>query len=347
MNAHPSRVVPRPRFSGFGRKVIGALAVLSLLLSTMFVPTVQAAAGSIKTTDSTCNVVNGNVNYPNKQAVYLHGDQLPPGTYDIIIESPQGTLLGESTGGALTVGANGQFVQCYQLWALSKHASAPNVVGFDDTDNAGNEYKVTLVDPVTRAPLKSDNFKASLSPSLSITKGVSLNQAGPFAASLTTVEGTTIWYQIVVTNTGTADLTGFTLTDSLGLPATCPAVPATLFVGQTYTCVYSRQAAAGTTTNTATADSSKTPPASDSATVNAAAARPGLSITKGVSLNQAGPFAASLDTAPGTTVWFQIAVTNTGNVPLTGVTITDSVGLPGTCPAVPATLAVGATYTCV
>jgi uncharacterized repeat protein (TIGR01451 family) len=185
-------------------------------------------------------------------------------------------------------------------------------------------------------------------PALAVTKGVSLNAAGPFVASLNTTPGTTVWYQIVVTNTGNVPLTGITLTDSLGLPAFC-TVPPTLAVGASFTCVYSRVAVQGTTTNTATADSNQTPPATAQATVVAAVLPPNtpqLSVSKGVSLNQAGPFVASLNTTPGTTVWYQIVVTNTGNVPLTGITLTDSLGLPASC-TVPPTLAVGASFSCV
>jgi hypothetical protein len=74
-------------------------------------------------------------------------------------------------------------------------------------------------------------------------------------------------------------------------------------------------------------------------------AQPGVLITQGVSLDPNGPFAASLTTTPGTTYYNRVVVTNTGDVTLTGMTLTDSLGLPGSC-VVPGTLAPAATITC-
>src|SRR5207247_596910 len=133
-------------------------------------------------------------------------------------------------------------------------------------------------------------------PALAITKGVSLSAGGPFTASVTTTAGTTVFYRIVVTNTGNVALTGVTLTDSLSALAGC-TIPTTLAVGASFACDYTGTAVMGTTTNTATADSNETPAVSASATVNAAAPNaPALAITKGVSLSANGPFVASLTT---------------------------------------------------
>ena len=56
----------------------------------------------------------------------------------------------------------------------------------------------------------------------------------------------------------------------------------------------------------------------DSATVEVAAA-PGLNIDKGVSLTDGSGYVPSLTTSVGTTVFYRIHVSNTGNVPLTAV----------------------------
>ncbi|MEO8437920.1 MAG: SpaA isopeptide-forming pilin-related protein [Chloroflexota bacterium] len=71
---------------------------------------------------------------------------------------------------------------------------------------------------------------------------------------------------------------------------------------------------------------------------------PGLTVDKGVSLSADGPFIASVNTTVGTTVYYRITITNTGNVPLTGVTLTDD-KTTLTC-SVPGTLAVGASFDC-
>jgi len=74
---------------------------------------------------------------------------------------------------------------------------------------------------------------------------------------------------------------------------------------------------------------------------------PGLSVSKGVSLSADGPFTASLTTTLGTTVHYRITITNTGNVPLTAVTLTDNTfDLAAKGCAVPATLAVGKDFVC-
>ncbi len=184
-------------------------------------------------------------------------------------------------------------------------------------------------------------------PALSVTKGVSLSADGPFNASLTTGIGTTVYYRITITNTGNVALSGVTLSDDkFNLVDKGCAIPTTLAVGAHYDCNYSTSAVAGTTTNTATGDSAETPPDSDTATVIGTTS-PGFTVTKGVGLSAAGPFIASRTVQTGTTVFYRITITNTGNVPLTGVTLSDdhfNLGTKG-C-AIPATLAVGAHYDC-
>ena len=107
-----------------------------------------------------------------------------------------------------------------------------------------------------------------LTPALTVTKSVSLSQSGPFTThSVTTTVGTTVWYQVTMTNTGQEALSGVTFTDSLGLPTSCPSVPTTLSVSASYTCTYSDKAKLGSTTNTVTGTSSQVGPKSDTATV--------------------------------------------------------------------------------
>jgi uncharacterized repeat protein (TIGR01451 family) len=180
-------------------------------------------------------------------------------------------------------------------------------------------------------------------PALSITKGVSLSAAGPFVASVTTTVGTTVYYRIHVSNTGNVPLTGVTLADNL-FTLVC-TIPTTLAVGASFNCDYSDVAVTGTKTNTATADSVETDSVHASASVTASvASAPDLAITKGVSLSAAGPFVASVTTTVGTTVYYRIHVSNTGNVPLTGVTLADNL-FTLVC-TIPTTLAVGASFNC-
>ena len=74
---------------------------------------------------------------------------------------------------------------------------------------------------------------------------------------------------------------------------------------------------------------------------------PGFTVDKGVSLSADGPFVANLTTTTGTTVHYRITITNTGNVALTGVTLSDDTfDLAAKGCTVPTTLAVGAHYDC-
>ena len=112
-----------------------------------------------------------------------------------------------------------------------------------------------------------------LTPAMTVSKFVSLSQTGPFTQhSVTTTVGTTVWFQVTMTNTGQTSLTGVTLSDSLGLPSSCPTVPTSLNVGASYTCTYSRVAVLGSTTNTATGTSTQTGSTKDTATVIGTAA---------------------------------------------------------------------------
>ena len=52
------------------------LATLALFGFSAFAA--SPLTGSIKTTDSTCIIVNGNVQYVDKSAVYISGDNLVP-----------------------------------------------------------------------------------------------------------------------------------------------------------------------------------------------------------------------------------------------------------------------------
>ncbi len=182
-------------------------------------------------------------------------------------------------------------------------------------------------------------------PGIQVTKGVSLTNGSGYGPSVTTTAGTTVYYRVHVSNTGNVALTGVTLSDSLAPDLGGCTIPTTLAAGADFTCDYSGAAVVGTTTNTATADSNETPSAAASATVTVDAA-PGIQVTKGVSLTNGSGYGPSVTTTAGTTVYYRVHVSNTGNVALTGVTLSDSLAPDlGGC-TIPTTLAAGADFTC-
>ena len=183
--------------------------------------------------------------------------------------------------------------------------------------------------PLVSAP-STATVPAVASPGISVVKSVSPSTfSGP---------GQSITYHFAVTNTGNVTLAGIGVTDTdlPGLSAvTCPQPVLAPGAGETCTATYVTSQAdvdAGSVTNTATANG--LPPGATTPAVSApstatvpAVASPGITVVK-----SASPPTIS---APGQTITYTFAVTNTGNDTLAGVGVTDT-GLPGlsavTCP---------------
>ena len=81
--------------------------------------------------------------------------------------APDGTLLGSSLANTpVNVNALGEFSQCYHLADIVYLASDNSTKGFDNTPNAGGEYKVWVSKDPLFAPSnsKTDNFKVKPDP---------------------------------------------------------------------------------------------------------------------------------------------------------------------------------------
>jgi hypothetical protein len=166
------------------RVLVRLLAVVALVAGATVVAsgTASALTGAIFTTDSSCTGVNVNL-FGSKDDVYLdggpqgNGPGLPEGDYFVKVTEPDGTLLGvpPSTTPQVHVDASGAFDACYQLSAILVKESN-GTAGYDDTGNAGGEYKV-WVSPDSTFPnnnSKTDNFKVVTSgkPTSSLTTEV-------------------------------------------------------------------------------------------------------------------------------------------------------------------------------
>lgn len=162
--------------------------------------------------------------------------------------------------------------------------------------------------------------------------------------------GQLVTYTFVVTNTGNIDLANVRVTDSLGgvSALSCsPALGSSLPVGQTMTCTATRATTqadltAGTVRNTASAtavDSKGNTLTQTASTTVTGVQQPALTVSK---------VASQLTfTGPNQTITYTITATNSGNVPLSAVTVRDSRLASLTCtPATPASLAPGASTVC-
>ncbi len=201
--------------------------------------------------------------------------------------------------------------------------------------DAGVVNNTATVDALTPANVPATNAGSTTVPVApgSATKSMTLAKTAnpsPFAAV-----GSTVAYTFAVTNTGTQTLTGITVTDPLIPSFTCNiATLAPGAVNNTCTANYTVTQAdvnAGSRANTATATAPGAANATSTITTPGPARAPSLTLAK------AGP--ASF-TAAGQNVVYTFTVRNTGNVTLTGVTVTDPLVPAFTC-TIP-TLAPGA-----
>jgi uncharacterized repeat protein (TIGR01451 family) len=209
-----------------------------------------------------------------------------------------------------------------------------------DAGSITNEGTASGTPPTGAAVTGNDSttVPATQTPSIGLVK-----TASPTAFATV---GAVITYSYKVTNTGNVTLTNVTVTDPMsGL--TEPDCPTTILAPaatETCTATYTTTPAdvvAGSITNEGTA--AGTPPSGNAVTgtdtaVVPFAVLPGITVAKSASV-------ASFS-APGTKITYSYKVTNTGNVPLTAVAVTDP--MPGlsavVCPST--TLALGAAETC-
>lgn len=233
-----------------------------------------------------------------------------------------------------------------------------DVTAFDDRDAAVSCPKATLqpgesmtcaasgkavagqysnVGAVTAKPPCGDPVRAEdvshyfgQSPGITLEK-LTNGQDADTAPGPTLVVGSTVLWTYVVTNTGDVALTGVTVTDDQGVAVSCPK--SALAPGESMTCSASGTAVSGQYANLGTATAS--PPAGPVVTATDPShyfgEAPGISLGKSVNGEDADtPPGPSLFT--GSSVTWTYLVTNTGDVPLTDVTVTDDRGVAVSCP---------------
>jgi LPXTG-site transpeptidase (sortase) family protein len=211
----------------------------------------------------------------------------------------------------------------------------------DSYRNVIPEGAITSSDEgVTNPDPSEDTLEVYGTPDMQIVKSVVWS--GPYT------EGSTINYELEVTNTGDMNLNDVQVTDAgVGavLGACDPALGSTLTPGDVMICsashvVTADDMTAGQYTNTATADSDRTDPVTDEETVPLTGG-PAMSIKK--ILTSVGPYVV------GSEINFSIKVNNIGALNLTNVQVTEDtpgVVLENCAPVQGSTLSVGSSMTC-
>jgi len=159
-------------------------------------------------------------------------------------------------------------------------------------------------------------------------------------------KGSAVLWTYVVTNTGDVPLTGVAVTDDKGVTVSCPK--AALAAGESMTCTASGTAQIGQYANVGavTGQPSCGNPVSDddpSHYYGTDPDDPGLTIVK-LTNGQDANTAPGPEIAAGSTVTWTYIVTNTGNVTLSNLKVTDDKGVAVSCPKT--TLAAGESMTC-
>lgn len=164
---------------------------------------------------------------------------------------------------------------------------------------------------------------------------------------LNILTGESIGWTYTVTNVGNVPLSNVTVTDSQGVAVSCPKT--TLAVAENMVCTASSTAISGNYSNTGTASGSYTDSSSQTLTDTETddssyfGASPQIDIDK-KTVGSDGSEGDNVFVLFGGTVTWNYYVTNTGNVTLSDVTVTDNQGGTVTCPKT--TLVVGESMTC-
>ncbi len=217
-----------------------------------------------------------------------------------------------------------------------------------NTEAGSYTYPYTICEAIN--PTNCDTAVAtvivSAAPGLSIDK-----TAGTPSANNA---GGTIAYSFLVTNTGNVTVSNLVINDAqLSAPAVCPVT--TLAPGASTTCTGSHtitqaEVDTGVVTNTATATGSlpgqgtvTSPPDTTSTTI---AQTPAISAVKTATITTDNGVPGAAD--EGDVITYNVVITNSGNVTLTGLSVVDSLeGRPATTLAcAPTTLVPGASATC-
>ncbi|MBX3014167.1 MAG: hypothetical protein KF832_21780 [Caldilineaceae bacterium] len=225
---------------------------------------------------------------------------------------PAGTILGPGDGVTCTATGVAQ---------VGQYANTAVVTGTTPVGVITPRQTVTATDP-------SHYFGSG--PAIVIKKATNGEDADTPTGPLIPVGGAVTW-TYVVTNTGNLPLTGVTVTDDQGVVVTCPQD--TLAPQESITCTGTGIATPGQYANWGSVIG--IPPAGSPVTSTDPShyfgAEPAIVIKKATNGEDADTPTGPLIPVGGAVTWTYV-VTNTGNLPLTNVAVTDDQGVVVTCP---------------
>ncbi|HQZ62988.1 MAG TPA: hypothetical protein PK021_11340, partial [Dokdonella sp.] len=235
-------------------------------------------------------------------------DNIPAGVNSDLGSGVPSTLV--TTGDAFAIEPGGTMTVTYQT-TIDAGASTPLV----NTATASSDQ--------TPTPVTGSATVTVRQPALNTVKARTGNADGDGSGSVT--QGDVLTYTITVTNTGNVPLTNVVVSDPLITPTGGTTPCASVAVGGTCTLIgtYTVTAAdvtTGSISNTGTGDSNETGPDTDTL-VTPVVGSPALNTAKALTGNADGDGSGSV--TQGDVLTYTITVTNTGNVPLTNVVVSD------------------------
>ena len=247
---------------------------------------------------------------------------------NVVVTDPL-TVPNTITCGNLAIGATCVLSGTYTVTAsdASKHAIL-------NTGSATSTQVTRPVNSTLRTPVLASN------PALTVGKALTSNADGDSSGTIT--QGDVLTYAVTATNSGNVILTNVQVTDPLTTPnaATCAsvAISATCVLTGTYT-VTPADATNGTISNTGSAVATQISTAVSTTLRTAVASSPAMTVAKVLASNADGDHSNTV--TQGDVLTYTVTASNTGNVVLTNLQVSDPLTTPNarTC----AIVAIGAT----
>jgi LPXTG-site transpeptidase (sortase) family protein len=198
-----------------------------------------------------------------------------------------------------------------------------------DPVNGGNLENTASIDPDLHINETNEDNNSDINtvfiagPGLDIIKKVSIDQTN-WLDRVTLTAGEPVYFKISVSNTGNVPLSGISILDNqctLEGPTGDTNTDENLDVTEIWEYTCSINAQAGSHTNTASANSNET--TRDESSAEYFGNDADLSIQKKVSSDNSS-WQDDISINIGSAVYYQIALTNTGNIPLTNVNVIDN-----------------------